>query len=343
MLDIIDPVALGYPEISLPSGSSPTAGSCHRCEAYRPDPQLSGNLRVDPEIHLPSPGMDVDIAYYYNANSSANGVYGYGRTLSTNLTAIASGSPAIVTIARGNGALVSYQDDGTGNFVSQTPGVLNTLSKNVTAGYWQESTPDGRTTAFPISPTGQVNSIAYAQVAVGNRHIFSYSSGLLQTLEDAVGRFVSFSYSSGLLQSIEDWASRRTSFLYNTTSLPGTPLLATVIGPTGCQTAYQYNNVPLLTGITNPNGYQTLYAYDALNRVISRALPGVGTTSYSYAPGMVLIVDALGNATTQLLDANNQMIDLFSMIGQEIVVTRNANTQETSSDRLVGPHDHHSI
>ncbi len=161
----------GYPEISLPSGSSAAAGSCHRCEAYRPDPQPSGNLRVDPEIHLPSPGMDVDIAYYYNANSSANGAFGYGRTLSTNLTAIASGSPAIVTIARGNGALVSYQDDGTGNFVSANAGCVEYFEQGtVTAGgYWQGDVPPTAAPPLFLSlPTGQyANSASFLCAGCG--------------------------------------------------------------------------------------------------------------------------------------------------------------------------------
>src|SRR5690349_3808224 len=99
------------------TGLSSGAGeaNCLRCEAFRPEPQRSGNLQVDPEIHLPSPGMDVDVACYYNAVSTNSGPFGYGRQLSANLTAQASGSPTIVTLTRANGALVSFQDDGMGN------------------------------------------------------------------------------------------------------------------------------------------------------------------------------------------------------------------------------------
>src|SRR6266700_1723013 len=115
------------PAVILPEGAGQLAGSagsgaCQTCASYRPEPQLSGNLQVDPEIHLPSVGMDVDIAYFYNASSTANGVFGYSRTLSANLTAQASGSPAIVTLTRGNGAIVTYQDNGSGTFLPKTPG-----------------------------------------------------------------------------------------------------------------------------------------------------------------------------------------------------------------------------
>src|SRR5207247_4666220 len=131
-----------------------------------------------------------------------NGPFGSARQLSTNLTAQASGSPAIVTMIRASGALASFQDDGMGNFVAKTPGVLNTLVKDVGNSLWKETTPDGFVTAYPLDTTGQISSITYREDAVGNRQSFSYASGLLQTLEDAVGRFVSFSYSGGLLSSI---------------------------------------------------------------------------------------------------------------------------------------------
>jgi len=52
-----------------------------------------GDLRVDPEIGMPSVGMDVDIAYCYSASSQANGPFGYGRSMATNLTCEASGEP----------------------------------------------------------------------------------------------------------------------------------------------------------------------------------------------------------------------------------------------------------
>ena len=77
---------------------------------------------------LPSPGFPVQVESYYNAASTANGPYGYGRTISPNQTAQASGSPVLVTLTRDNGALVSYQySSGAGGYVAQTAGCLNSL------------------------------------------------------------------------------------------------------------------------------------------------------------------------------------------------------------------------
>ena len=109
MLNQADISELGIPYLVFDVGT-PASEGCEQCAAHRPAPQPDGNLQVDPEIHLPSPGIDVDIAYYYNAVSTNNGPFGYGRQLSLNLTAQASGSPAIVTLTRANGALISYCD-----------------------------------------------------------------------------------------------------------------------------------------------------------------------------------------------------------------------------------------
>src|SRR5579862_290118 len=240
MIQVLDVEALGIPVIVLPENSPSQAGgvsapasACSPCAAYRPAPQPDGNLVVDPEIHLPSPGMDVDIGYYYNAVSLYNGPFGYKRSLSPNLLAQASGSPAIVTLTRGDTSVVSYQyNAGSGEYVPQTPGLLNSLVEDTTDNLWKETTLDGIVTAYPLDTAGHVTTVSYVQDAVGNTHTFSYSSGRLSTLEDAVGRVVSFSYNaSNLLQTIEDWAGRLTTFQYDTASASPNNLLTTVTGP----------------------------------------------------------------------------------------------------------------
>ena len=131
MIQIVDPIALGIHPFFicalLTSRHEPSAG-CSGCEAYRPEPQRSGNLQVDPEIHLPGP-MPLDISYYYNAVSTENGAFGYGRTISPYLTAAADTTtpPILVTLTRGNGSQVSYIYYSTGA-EAQKPGFLNSLT-----------------------------------------------------------------------------------------------------------------------------------------------------------------------------------------------------------------------
>jgi len=196
MIKIVDIEALGISAVDISWLPLPPQNGdeshCRRCLAHRPDPDVLGNLRVDPEIHLPSPGMDFSFEYYYNANSSYNGPFGYGRTASTNLTAQACVFPTsqtLVTLTRGNGSVVSYLDSaGAGAYFPQSLGLVNSLYKDTSNSYWKETTADGITTAYPLNTTGVITSVAYAQDAVGNRHTFAYSSGLLQSLQDAAGR-----------------------------------------------------------------------------------------------------------------------------------------------------------
>jgi YD repeat-containing protein len=288
--------------------------------------------------------MDIDFAYYYNATSTANGPFGYGRTASPSLTAQASGSPSLVTLTRGNGARVSFLDNGSGTFIAQTPGVLNTLVKDTPNSLWKETTPDGVVSAYPLDTTGQITSLVYAEDAVGNRHTHAYASGLLQTLQDAVGRKVTFGYASGLLQSVQDWADRRTTFQYDTTSASPRNLLTTVTGPTGCQTGYQYSTFTLaggtsdwlLSGIVSPNGFGTSYTYDQQKRVTKRTVAGVGTTTYLYQPGVMLTVDVLGHVTTQTTGTGFSLSGMQNAAGALVTFTRNAANQETSRQMPTG-------
>src|SRR5579872_1577170 len=112
MKNVIDVDSLKIATLNLAGIAEGNAGApCSTCAAYRPDPLPDGNLQVDPEIRLPSPGMDVDIGYFYNSVATTNGPFGYGRTITSNLTAQASsltGSQTLVTLTRGDGTLVSF-------------------------------------------------------------------------------------------------------------------------------------------------------------------------------------------------------------------------------------------
>lgn len=134
------------------------------------------------------------------------------------------------------------------------PGMLSTLAKDTPNSLWKETDLEGMLTAYPLNTAGMITSVTYQEDLVGNRHTYSYSSGRLATLQDAVGRVVSFAYNgNNVLESIQDWAGRRTSFLYDTATVAGKPLLTTVTGPSGCQTQYGYATFTLDTAV-NPAG-----------------------------------------------------------------------------------------
>jgi len=146
------------------SGGTSCSEGGGRCVAFRPDPQASGNLQVDPDILLPSPGMAVDIALYYNSNTwrtapFANGPYGYCRSMSPSAVATLYNSSNSVIIQRGNGSIVSYAHTGSG-FVPSTPGVLNSLVLDTADGIIKETTPGGIVTAYPWMPPATRRQLA---------------------------------------------------------------------------------------------------------------------------------------------------------------------------------------
>jgi len=63
-------------------GALPTA-DVRLVRGVRPDPDLSGNLRVDPEIHLPSVAW-MWISLTIIRQHGHQRPFGYGRTISTN-------------------------------------------------------------------------------------------------------------------------------------------------------------------------------------------------------------------------------------------------------------------
>src|SRR6266550_3312859 len=97
-----------YPVAILPqeSGGSGGDASCPTCEGYRPEPQRSGNLQVDPEIHLPSPGMDVDIAYREDAVGNRH-TFAYASGL---LSTLEDAGGRVVSFSYSGGLLEGIQD-----------------------------------------------------------------------------------------------------------------------------------------------------------------------------------------------------------------------------------------
>ena len=316
MLKVIDPAAQGIETLALSrlGGVDPSnSEDCVGCAAWRVGPELDGNLIVDPEIRLPSPGMDVDIAYFYNANSPGASNFGYGRTLSTNLS-VDYVAPTTLThgtlnFNRGNGKVDTYYEAvGIQQFYPVSQGLVNTLAIDTTNSYWKETTQAGVINAYPLVTSGHTSKIAYAQDAVGNVQTFTYDvSGNLTSLTEGAGRKVTFSYNgSSQLSAIQDWAGRITTFSYST--IGGFGQLTSVTGPTGCVTQYDYNTGGLLTSITDPNGYLTSYSYDGSNRVVQRYIPAAGLTQYRYTGSYMTLVNALGNATTHTVGYNATLL-----------------------------------
>jgi hypothetical protein len=120
--------------------------------------------------------------------------------------------------------------------------------------------------------------------------------------------------------------------------------LTTVIGPTGCQTGYQYSELTVasspdwyLTGIVDPNGYGTSYTYSSVNgQVTAKIIEGIGATSYTYITGGVQIQNVLGSITTQLTNSDFANTGGTDPLGNRFTITRNANLQQVSYENRLG-------
>ena len=309
-------------------------------EAYGSGPDLTGPVEID---------------FIYNSNSSENGPFGYGRTLSTNFYLKPSGDQAIIT--RGNGASSEYTrgarltpppSDPNGpqfsflggyHYNPQTVGSRNQLTRSDNNS-WVETMPDGRKMGYLNVVEGEMNRLSYAVDSVGNRHTFIYSDDkkLLIGIDDAYGRRTTLNYSADgtLLQSITDFAGRITRFDYNTTQISGKPLLTKITGPTGCETSYEYSDRAVLTAVTDPNGNTTEYAYDAGRRVTARNLVGVGIDNYSYTSKSASFTNVMGETLLFETDVNNKIVAGTNDKGQRRTVARDANGWETARQNMTG-------
>ena len=315
-------------------GTITIGASCATCSGGQ------GNLGPDDEAYGPGPDLSgpVEIAFFYNSNSTFVGPFGYARTMSANLYLQASQSRVVLT--RGNGTRAQYNIAGTPaapQYVPQKPGTRNTLERDDARKLWLETAPDGRVTAYPIGAGIEVCRALWVQDSVGNRHSFSYDgqSKRLTGVEDAYGRLTQLFYNAdNLLQRVSDWAGRDTLFGY--TQAAGRWQLTQVTGPTGCQTHYQYNADGLLNAVIDPNGFRTEYVYDAQKRVTERTLVGVGTSSYQYNADGAVFTDELGQSTKFTVDAQEKLVGALNARGQGRSITRDANGWEVARQDMTG-------
>lgn len=321
---------------------------CASCAARHPAPQQNGNLQVDPEIRLPSPGMDVEISYFYNSFSNLSTAYGFGRTISTNLVLVASVNPNTVRLIRGDGAAVTFFELEPGKYGKKGQRKHTKVLLDAIKNEWVELGSKGVKTYYPVVPNDHESKVSRVVDAIGNCHTYSYDAqGLLMTLTDTVGRQVEFYYNSyGLLTEIKDWANRKTVFEYDTATNPNKPVMTRATGPTGCQTTYKYTPDGFLIGIIDPNGYETRYQYDSDGRVIARSIVGIGETKFDYDFSRIkdnqqytrVTTDALGGKTTEVYTASNKLLSTTTPAGRKETSQRGASgiTAKLVNGRPIG-------
>ena len=274
---------------------------------FRPSPDVvTGNLQVDPEIFLPTRGPSIHIQSFYNGLSTDNDAFGYGRTISVNLTLVEN-TDGSVALLRGTGHLDTFTRS-EGSYVPPV-WVFNLLEKETNQ--WVETTPDGTRFIYPLHDAGQMSKIQRVEDRNGNQIQWTYTNGLLTRMTDPAGREINFSYTNGKLMSITDWANRTTTYRYTGDDL------TQEVGPTGATITYGYDSKHQLTSITDPSGNTVGYTYDANGRTLTKTYLDDKTTTYTYDTEnrKTTVTDPLGNATVYDYDAQGNITKVTDALG----------------------------
>ena len=291
---------------------------------FRPSPDVvTGNLQVDPEIFLPTQGPSIHIQSFYNGLSTDDSAFGYGRTISVNLTLVEN-TDGSVTLLRDTGYVDTFRIS-DGNYVPPA-GVFNLLEKQTNQ--WVETTPDGKRFIYPVLQVGETSKIQRVEDRNGNPIQFTYTNGLLTRITDPAGRHVNFSYTDGKLTRITDWASRTTTYTYTGDDL------TQEVGPTGTTLRYAYNTNHQLTSITDPSGNVVSYTYDAQGRTISKTYLGDKTTTYTYDTDnrKTTVTDPLGNTTIHEYDTEGNITKVTDAVGSATTYTYDQRLMTSQTD-----------
>ena len=303
-------------------------------------------------MSLPSLGMNVELAFFYNSHSTHNSRFGFRRICNLHLRALTAGdlltsgpnagAYSNVMMLRGDDSKVAYVYAEASQSFQGEAGNPNRLRFDAASSLWLEETPDGRVMAFAVKPPTQEAPILWAQDARGNQHTFDYDAGgLLVALHDAVGRTVNFAYNAqNLLQSVTDWAGRTVSFEYAAQAVSGERLLSRVVGANGhTEAEYDYDGNGWLTAVRDAENVETRYTLD-FGKVTQRSVQDLSqptmaplVTHYQrtgdYQSGQTIVTDALGQMTTFTI-TNGNVTRIDDGKGTRYTVTHDAAGRETS-------------
>ncbi len=279
---------------------------------------VTGGLRIDPDLHLPSRGMPVDIEFYYYSQDAHDGPFGYGRNMSCHRWIrkdVEAGSASIYT---GTGEVLVYTKNDGG--YDPPAGTFDTLNQAGDGSWSEVRAGDQAYFAYDVIDENGASRCISINDLNGNTHALVWDESgpfeKLSKLVDAAGRAVYFNYdANNRLSHMIDWGDRRQTFTYDASGN-----LNKVIGPTGCVTYYNYDANHNLIQLVDPEGYSTEWEYDDFTppRVIRLTRPGDAHTYFNYSSvddRLEVTIDALGNRTSYQWDGNGDLIASTNPVG----------------------------
>ncbi|HZW34311.1 MAG TPA: hypothetical protein VFF52_26545, partial [Isosphaeraceae bacterium] len=196
-----------------------------------------------------------------NQSTSA---FGDGWTLQGLEQIIPASGGVILTLGDGGESLWFSGSPSVGQNYTSPAGDFSTLT--LTSSGWTRVLPNGTQITFNSSGSQT------ATIDLNGLHTtYSYSSGLLSTIEDPYGNLTTFTYSSGKLASIEDPADRLTTFTFSGNDL------TSVQQADSTRVTFTYDSAGRITEREDPLGHVTSIVYDPAERVGTITQPD-GTT-----------------------------------------------------------------
>jgi YD repeat-containing protein len=275
----------------------------------------SGEVTVSQEVLLKAGRFNLSMAFYYRTGSSTVQQYGRGRSASVDCRVFWPASGGLATITYGDFRKAGYTQGGGAFTAIADTGALSTLA--YAAGKFTEYAPDGMRMEYEAVAGAPADTYLLTGVIdrAGWRHTYSYSGGLLSTIEVPGGRKATFTYAAGsptsLLTGLQDWGGRRWTFAYDADRA-----LTTQTEPGGCTSVYRYtgvddHRVTLLWTAEDARGFKTTYSYLADGRIASVAA-GTGVWTMAYGAGDSYTTATLaapsGRLTTYTMGATTRLI-----------------------------------
>jgi len=245
-------------------------------------------------------------------------------------------------------AVTTYQYDQQGNCISATDpnGNVTTMCYDGFGEMLSRRLSDGSEERFTYEAGGKV---ATHQTVLGGNESYSYTStGLLQSASHADGSAIQYHYDlNGRLaeEIFSNGLSCQITYQGNSTMRNFHDASGKSLG----STAEVYDGRGNLIEKTDLAGNRWSYSYDGLNRIKSEQGPPVSGNGarqemmYSYRPGFVSMLNAIGEVTNQFFDALGRPV-LTTVLNKDGNMAQNISKQYSGDHQsvttIVGAGDH---
>jgi len=213
-----------------------------------------------------------------------------------------------------NTVVVSFPDN-TEIFVMQPSGSYAPISFNgstvsQSAGAYTYATKTGQ--SFVFNTSGQIASWSWPS---GVSLSFSYSGGLLSSVNNGLSRSLSFGYSGSLLTSVSDGNGRSVGYGYD-----GNSNLTSCTDTLSHVTTYAYASNGLLSQVflpQNPTNAVVTNAFDTLGRVETQSDANSNLWTYYLAGSRSEEVDPQSNSRMFFFDRFGDTVRYIDQLGNE--------------------------